>query len=431
MKIEFHSRPPSQETISGKQVQWATVDEQGRLIIPQALAAKWGLTPGAEVRLDEDGNSIRLHRPPTHLAKVFIEPTDGCNLDCITCFRNAWDEPVGRMKEETFAAIYEGLKQLDPMPTVYFGGIGEPLFHARTIDWIRQVKELGARVELISNGTTLTERNSRRLIDAGLDLLWVSLDGATPEAYGDVRLGAELPRVLENLERFRKMRKGGHFPRPEMGIAFVAMKRNINELPALLKLGLRMGIKYVSVSNVQPVDDDMQDERLYVDTMRSLTYLTNSSAPKLILPKMDFNETTRSALFQAFDSGYSVSYAGASWGGSNDVCGFVEDGSMSIAWNGEVSPCWPLMHTHYSYLHGKKRLSVRHVVGNVHDASLQDIWLNPEYVAYRKRVQSFAFPPCTFCGGCDVSVSNQEDCFNNEAPVCGGCLWAQGLVRCP
>jgi hypothetical protein len=52
-------------------------------------------------------------------------------------------------------------------------------------------------------------------------------------------------------------------------------------------------------------------------------------------------------------------------------------------------------------------------------------------MAYRKRVQSFAFPPCTFCGGCDMSVANEEDCFGNEYPTCGGCLWAQGVIQCP
>ncbi|MCK7527463.1 MAG: hypothetical protein MZV64_62585 [Ignavibacteriales bacterium] len=53
----------------------------------------------------------------------------------------------------------------------------------------------------------------------------------------------------------------------------------------------------------------------------------------------------------------NISYAGNNWGGANDVCNFVESGTMSIAWTGDVSPCWPLMHTHTSYLHGKPRLS--------------------------------------------------------------------------
>ncbi len=119
------------------------------------------------------------------------------------------------MTEATFASILAGLAVIDPLPTVYFGGIGEPMFHQRTVEWVVQVKQLGARVELITNGTLLTEQRSRQLIDAGLDLLWVSIDGASPESYADVRLGAELPKVLENLQRFRTLRKGHKRARPE------------------------------------------------------------------------------------------------------------------------------------------------------------------------------------------------------------------------
>ena len=67
---------------------------------------------------------------------------------------------------------------------------------------VAKVKALGATVELITNGTLLTQEMSGRLIEAGLDVLWVSLDGATPESYADVRLGAALPEVLANLGNF-------------------------------------------------------------------------------------------------------------------------------------------------------------------------------------------------------------------------------------
>jgi hypothetical protein len=125
------------------------------------------------------------------------------------------------------------------------------------------------------------------------------------------------------------------------------------------------------------------------------------------------------------------SYAGNSLAGANDVCGFVESGTLSIAWDGGVSPCWPLMHSHTSYLHGKPRRSRRHVVGWVGERPLMEIWHDPEYVAYRERVQSFGFAPCTFCGGCEMSERNEEDCFGNTFPACGGCLWAQGVIQCP
>ncbi len=411
---------------------WARVDEEGRLVLPPGVAARLGLVPGAQVRLEESGQGLRLHRPVTHLAKVYVEPTDACNIECVTCFRNGWDEPMGRMSDGTFQAILDGLRELDPLPTVYFGGIGEPMFHRRTPEWIAQVKALGARVEMITNGTMLTEKRSRQLIDAGLDLLWVSIDGASAESYADVRLGAELPNVLANLDRFRRLRPGWtHHPKPEIGVAFVAMKRNIDDLPQVMKMARRLGAMHFSVSNVLPITGDLQEEALYTRALRSLAYTPSSQVPHLSLPKMDFNELTREALFEVFNSGFNVSYAGANWGNTNDVCNFIESGSLTIAWTGDVSPCWPLMHTHTSYLHGKPRVSRRHVVGNVRERSIGALWMDPDYVSYRQRVQGFGFPPCTFCGGCDMSEANAEDCYGNVFPACGGCLWAQGVVQCP
>ena len=422
---------PHQPAPAAPATEWGYVDEEGRLVISPEMQRTLGWQPGARLRLERDGNTVRLHRPLNQLAKVYIEPTNACNLDCVTCFRNCWDTSIGRMTEATFAAILAGLAAIDPLPTVYFGGIGEPMFHQRTVDWIAQVKQLGARVELITNGTLLTEQRSRQLIDAGLDLLWVSIDGASPESYADVRLGAELPKVLDNLQRFRTLRKGHKRAKPEIGIAFVAMKRNIGDLPKVLKIARQLGALHFSVSNVLPITAALQDEVLYTDAMRLLTYLPSNQTPHLSLPKMDFNETTRDALIAAFQSGFSVSYAGAKWGGSNDVCDYIESGSLTVGWNGEVAPCWPLLHTHGSYLHHKAHVSYRHIIGSVGERSLLDLWHDPAYVAYRERVQSFAFPPCTFCGGCDVSVANVEDCFGNDGPVCGACLWAQGLIRCP
>ena len=228
------------------------------------------------------------------------------------------------------------------------------------------------------------------------------------------------------------MRKASHFPTPEIGIAFVAMKRNIADLPKVIQLGKSVKAQYFSVSNLQPATEDMQADRLYLQTMHNIAYLQAPHLPQLSLPKMDFNEITTKALVQTFNSQLNISFAGNNWGGANDTCNFVESGTMSIAWNGDVSPCWPLMHTHTSYLHGKPRISKKHVIGNVAEHSLADLWLDPDYVAYRERLHNFVFAPCSFCGGCDLSESNEEDCIGNTTfPVCGGCLWAQGIIQCP
>lgn len=417
--------------VNPKKGVWAQVDEQGRLVLPAEVASKYGLKPGAQVRLEESGNHVRLHRPISHLAKVYVEPTDLCNLDCAMCIRHSWEEHSGRMSDETFAAILSSLEKMPEKPTVFFGGLGEPLFHPKTVEWIEKTKALGARVELITNGVILTEKISRRLIDADLDVLWVSLDGATPESYQDVRLGAELPRVLENVRRFSRMRRPSHKPTPQIGIAFVAMKRNIHELPDIIRLGRQLRANLFSVSNVMPYTSELQGEMLYNRTLRDITYMDSSWLPQLTLPKMDIDDLTREPFFGALSSGCNVRFAGNSLSGANDVCNFIESGSISINWEGYASPCWPLMHTHTSYLHGKERRTRRHIIGNVREHDLLELWNDPDYVTYRQKVQSFAFAPCTFCGGCDLSEANEEDCLGNGFPACGGCLWSQGVIHCP
>ncbi len=417
--------------ITAKKAIWAEVNDQGDLVIPRELAARFGLIPGARVRLEDDTNHVRLHRPVTQLTKVYVEPTIYCNLDCRTCIRNVWNETLGSMSADTYGHILDNLKAIEPRPRIFFGGLGEPLFHKDIVEWIRQAKALGLTVELITNGTLLTEDKARALIACGLDNLWISIDGATSDSYADVRLGAQLPLVIENVMRLRRLRKGSHFARPEIDVAFVAMKRNIHELPEVLNLAQRLDARQFKVSNVLPYTEELRDEILYAQEFRDLTYMPSQRIPRLSLPKIGFTDQTKAPLFQALHSGYNVSLAGNNLGGANDVCEFIEGGSISIGWDGSVAPCLPLLHAHAHYYKGWRHEVKQHILGNINECSLIDLWLDPEYVHYRERVHSFAFAPCTACGGCELLDANEEDCLGNTFPSCGCCLWAQGLIQCP
>jgi len=411
----------------------AQVDEEGRLVLPPEAAARYGLLPGAQVRLDANGDSLRLRRPVTQLAKLYVEPTNRCNLACRTCVRNVWDEPLGEMDNTTFERVLGGLRAASSPPTVFFGGFGEPLAHPDIVGMVAQTKALGSRVELITNGTLLSEPLSRELIAARLDTLWVSLDGARPESYADVRLGAALPQVLDNIARFRDARRPGlnRVPTPHIGIAFVAMRRNIADLPDLLRLGRHLGVSHYSVSNVLPYTKEMCSEVLCNGSLTQITYLPSIWVPHLNLPKIDLQADTREALYRVLRGRENVSYAGMNLGAANDRCPFIEGGSAAIGWDGGLSPCLPLLHSYTSYLGERPRLSRRYVVGNVNRTPLGELWQASEHIAFRQRVQAFDFAPCTFCGGCEMAEANQEDCFGNEFPTCGGCLWAQGVIQCP
>jgi len=104
---------------------------------------------------------------------------------------------------------------------------------------------------------------------------------------------------------------------------------------------------------------------------------------------------------------------------------------MAIRWDGSASPCLPLLHGHTSFLQERKRTIGSCLIGHLGDRDLLEIWNNPAYVALRERLLDFDFPPCTICNSCEEADSNSSDCFGNVFPACGGCLWAQGFIRCP
>jgi MoaA/NifB/PqqE/SkfB family radical SAM enzyme len=415
------------------------IDESGRVVVPPELAKQYGLKPGSRSVIGKDGNGLHLRRPVTHLAKVYIEATNHCNLECVTCIRHSWDEPLGEMTPEVFARIIDGLRSFSSPPDIFFGGLGEPLSHPRIVDMVQQAKTLGSSVELITNGTLLNRSLAGQLVDAGLDMLWVSLDGATPESYRDVRLGAALPEVLANLGEFRRIRYAKHYYaesldlllKPQLGIVFVAMKRNIADLPAVLHLANQLGSLHFLVTNVLPYTPEMQDEILYSRSLTSATYRNSPWLRYVNLPKMDLNPATRDAIYQIMRGDQSLSIAGGNLTESGNRCPFIEKGAMAIRWDGDASPCLALLHDHQAYLYSYERSIKRHVIGNVMNQNMESIWHQPDYVALRNRLREFNFSPCIFCGGCDFFKSNQEDCIGSPIPTCGGCLWAQGVIQCP
>jgi len=411
---------------------YAQVDGDGRLVLPPELATRYGIRPGARVLVNEGANSFNLLRP-AHLAKLYIEPTNQCNLNCRTCIRNVWEEPLGKMSDTAFDRVIEGLSAFSPPPTVFFGGLGEPLYHPRIAEMVARSKELGARVEIITNGTLLTADLSRELLAAGIDMLWVSLDGATPESYADIRLGAALPQVIENIAHFRdainaEVRGGccGWMPKfnAQLGIEFVAMKRNIADLPAVLNLGRQLGVKRFIVTNVLPYTEEMSDETLYSGALAYNPY------PHLSLPRINESEITSDPLSQAMRR-MNMTWAGSNPQSAKDHCPFIESGAGAVGWDGSLSPCLPLLHSHVSFPLGRERFSRRWTIGNVTENSLADLWNTPEHIAFRERLQAFDFPPCVLCGGCELAEKNEEDCEGNVFPTCGGCLWSQGVIQCP
>ena len=73
--------------MNASDVLWVEVDEDGRLVVPAEVVEAYGLGPGARARIELEKNNLRLHRPVTHLAKIYVEPTNRCkkSIMCWMC----------------------------------------------------------------------------------------------------------------------------------------------------------------------------------------------------------------------------------------------------------------------------------------------------------------------------------------------------------
>ena len=381
------------------------------------------------------------------LRKVYVEPTNACNLDCTTCVRHAWEEPEGFMEWVTFAAVVDGLCASSgeagaaadaeggaaagphAAGTVAFVGLGEPLLHPRFLDMVRLAKSRGLRAEVTTNALLLDDETAGGLMEAGLDQLVVSIDGASAEAFGRVRSGASLERVVTNVGRLHDRRGPNYGPGMRIGIEFVAMRSNVAELPGIARLAARLGATFIIVSNVLAYTPQMQGETLYDQRVTGCEGAETTAAPRWQLPTFDWDEELGASLGKALARSGPVDFTAGVSAAAAGHCPFVEAGACAVAWHGGVSPCPPLLHTYRCFVRGREKRMTRWEVGRLPAERLATVWAKPAYADFRRRVRAFDFPPCTDCG-CELAEGNEEDCFGNPHPVCGDCLWARGVIRC-
>ena len=173
----------------------------------------------------------KLHYVTKFPIHIDIEATNFCNLKCTMC-------PHGlenyEMKKGYFDfGLYKRvLKEcgVHGLRSIKLNMRGEPLLHKKLIDMVAIAKEAGIlEVMFNTNGLLLTPQKTRDLIEAGLDLLIVSIDGATKETYEKIRVGGDFDLLNENLEYFIRYRKEKQISKPLIRLQFVAMKDNVHE----------------------------------------------------------------------------------------------------------------------------------------------------------------------------------------------------------
>jgi MoaA/NifB/PqqE/SkfB family radical SAM enzyme len=417
--LQVHSADPSGAV---------SVDPSGRLVVSSAAMSRAGIAPGDDVVVDVTSDGIRVTADA--LRKVYVESTSHCNLDCPMCVRHGWEEPLGHMPVARFERLVDGLPKREAGTiTVAFGGFGEPLVHPEWQRLMAMAREREVRVEVITNGLPLGARAAAALVDLGVSQVTVSVDGADPVTYGRMR-GVSPDSALAAVHLLLDARR--HTRRPlAVGVAAVATRTTVASLPALLEWASDLKLDFVSIGNLVPHTEEMARETLWERAGWASVFRHASWRPRTRVGRFDIEEATRPLARALVERGLtypSPAVDDATW---QNRCRFTHEGMCAVSWDGRVTPCLSLLHSHTEFINGQSRQVREHTVGEIDDQPLDAIWRDPSFRAFRHRVRAFDFPPCFHCGGCPLTETNGEDCYGNPAPVCGGCLWAQGIVLCP
>jgi hypothetical protein len=145
-------------------------------------------------------------------ALVRIETTNACNARCTICPHQNLQRPIEHMSDELFAQIIDecsaaGCKE------VHLHNFGEPLLDKHLAERVAHAKRQGIKkVKIFSNGSLLNDARARALIEAGLDEIKISFDGATREEFERIRHPLRFDDVVGNVRRLVELRRQAHSP---------------------------------------------------------------------------------------------------------------------------------------------------------------------------------------------------------------------------
>jgi pyruvate-formate lyase-activating enzyme len=139
--------------------------------------------------------------------RIAVCPSTYCNYDCIMCDHGR--SPRRELPESIWDELTTYLPTLSSLTLLG----GEPLANPLAMRFLRAfdvAKVPDCSVDLVTNGSLLTDATLRHLRRATLGDVTVSLNAGTPEVYERVQRGIALKSVLANIDRLIELRRTHH-----------------------------------------------------------------------------------------------------------------------------------------------------------------------------------------------------------------------------
>ena len=334
--------------------------------------AKYSLFKYVERRLASlRGKAVGKKSPEKRRWRLMqVEPAIACNLRCVMC---PWREITkntqnhGLMSQE----VWEGIRPyLADVKSIDFTGGGEPLLQPNLEDWIAEAKNAGCETGFLSNGLLLRKDRLKGLLDAGLDWICISMDGATADLYNKIRIGSNFDRVCENVGKIAELRSGNI---PKTMINFVLMEMNFHQAEDILRLAARLGVDQVNYKQCDVIrGEEGKGLGLFgPKETREIQQLQKSlEKARRLAKKLNIQTTAFSFTPQ-----------------EQPVCEQDPRDSIFIRYDGTVAPCINLAIGGPTTFLGKEVTIPSVHYGRLPDNDLLELWRTDTCKFYRQRFQ--------------------------------------------
>ena len=146
-------------------------------------------------------HTVKAFASTKHPVLVHIVPMRRCNLACTYC--NEYDKTSDPVAIDTMLKRIDKLAEFGTSVITISGG--EPMMHPEIYDIIARIRHHRMIAGLISNGYYFQPEKVKKLNEAGLDYLQISIDNVQPDDVSKKSLKV-LDKKLQNLSEYAKFK---------------------------------------------------------------------------------------------------------------------------------------------------------------------------------------------------------------------------------
>lgn len=190
-----------------------------------------------------------------------LETTNLCNLECKFCNRKKIKYSFGSINYNDYEKIFNQIKN-----NLYFCALhymGEPLLNKDIIKIIKYTHENKVATQISTNLHHLNDEMIEQLINSGLDILTISLDGTNQKSYSKYRKKGNYDLVINNIKKLVKTKRILKSKTPFIEIQFIVFKHNENEIDKIKKISKDIGVDSLIIKPGRIPDSDWLPSKDY------------------------------------------------------------------------------------------------------------------------------------------------------------------------